>query len=160
MIIKKIKKIIDKEILKNKISNKIQDNPVFFLQLNNLDKDIRKSEIFKILSIVDPKNTKLIRPKTEEEFLSYAKTKSVETNFSVPTLPTKNVPCKIDIEKIYVIKGDDFIKVGNEYTKLNGEEIILEPEIEKNQKYIIVKEILDINSFINKTRYEVIKYDS
>lgn len=152
MIIENVKKYI--------IENKVKNNTAFYYNLIKLDKDMTKEEAYEIMSKINPKKTKLIKAKSEKEFLDLLTVDVVEKIFANPVIPQYKAYCRTSLDKIYFIRGKDEAVIGENYNRLNGEVIKKDPEINKKSKYIIVKEKLDNKSFITKVEYEVIVYNS
>ena len=150
MIIENIKNLI--------IRNKIEKNSSFYSNLRKLDSNITTEEAYEIILRVNPKKTKLIKAKDDKEFLKFLKINSYEMMATVPELYGSVTYYKNAIENIIYIRKDGFAELGEYYTKMNGEVINIEPRMDSNKSFIIIREKPNTDVLTCGKEYEVIVY--
>lgn len=147
------------------VKNKILRNKEFYEALRKLDKSITDEEAYNIMLKILPENTELIKVKSESEFLQWITVESFETiNRSLSIDGRKIVtPYKTYLQNIEVIRGDEFIQIGEIFTDLTGRIDLLSAKIDPNEKYIVIRENIDSNlseckEFTYDYMYEEILY--
>lgn len=152
MIIENIKNLI--------LRNKIDNNKIFFAKLINLDSNITMEEAYKIMLKVNPKNTKLIKAKTEKEFLKLITVESCQKTYITVDINYNIIPYKQAKDVLTFIRGEEFATPGNIYRDLDDNVIKEEAKINPKGKFIVIRENTndEDGTIFYKKEYEVIVY--
>lgn len=153
MIIENVKNLV--------IAHKIEKNKEFYANLRKLDPEITTEEAYKIMYLVNPKNTTLINVKTEKEFLDLITVNSFETKYLTKDDFHMVLPYKGIEDVLTFIRGKELATPGEIYTDLAGKVTTKKAKINPDGKYIVVKENAgeDITEkLVYHKKYQVIVY--